>query len=152
MRTIKFRGKVADEPNEWVYGYLRSEDTIYQTEETPNSKACGVGSFKVDPETVGEFTGILDENDKEIYEGDIVKFSGHLRNTWSNEKELQFLTGTVRWVEPCAGLCITNMTKLKDFSWDYDFSFYEIYYCEVIGNIYDNPELKEAKNDEKIHK
>ena len=30
MREIKFRGKVLDEPNEWVYGYLRSKDVISQ--------------------------------------------------------------------------------------------------------------------------
>lgn len=67
-RIIKFRGKVSDEPNEWVYGYLTSENTICQEKENKYTKCCGIGIFIVDKETIGQFIGLLDKNGVEIYE------------------------------------------------------------------------------------
>lgn len=46
------KGKVVDEPNEWVYGALIDKSHIYQTKEHDGSINCGLGLFEVDPCTV----------------------------------------------------------------------------------------------------
>lgn len=72
MREIEFRGLVADEPNEWVYGYLMPNNTIFQNNE-PTGKCCGIGMFSVVPESIGQYTGCRDINGIKIFENDIVK-------------------------------------------------------------------------------
>lgn len=74
VETIEYRGKVADEPNEWIYGYLTSENSIYQPKENKYSKCCGFGSFSVIPESIGVYTGCRDVNNIKIFENDIVKY------------------------------------------------------------------------------
>ena len=76
MREILFRGKRKNpfNNNEWVYGFLinfpNSETEIcYEYDEDWEDNNCEA----VIPETVGEFTGILDNNGNKIFEDDIVE-------------------------------------------------------------------------------
>lgn len=128
-REIKFRGKVADEPNEWVYGYLTSEDTIFQPKETEYTKCCGLGTFKVMPETIEQFTGLEDKNGKDIFEGDILKFS---------EED----TAVVKWDEKYSYFMVN---PIQDYYFDSDVLGHAIEYndVEVIGNIWENGDLLE---------
>ena len=74
---------------------------------------------EVIPETVSQFTGLVDKNSEKIFEGDIIRFEG---------EKIAYRVG---FVDGC-------------FS---PFDCLSSYKLEVIGNIYDNPELREAYND-----
>ena len=50
--TITVKGKVIDEPDEWVYGQLLQNNRIFQKEKHSESKNCGIGVFEVIPETI----------------------------------------------------------------------------------------------------
>jgi len=129
MREILFRGKRTDN-GEWVEGGLLQTENwssicVYEhyqgsLNEPPYSD---VEEFDVIPETVGEFTGLLDKNGKKIFEGDIV--------IW------RFSPCIVKWdaINACYSLYQNGKTKVSGFNADTMKLF------EVIGNIHDNPEL-----------
>ena len=121
MRAIKFRGKRMNN-NKWVYGYFGkdySERCIISNYLNASNEA-----WEVIPETIGQFTGLLDKNGKEIYEGDI------LQNT---PKEVQY---KVYWSKDMHAWFVERINYgSKEPLCCLDDKF------EVIGSIYDNPEL-----------
>ena len=138
MREILFRGKRIDN-GAWVYGYLASYDLI--ASEYPNdvSDAMGkyydeipyVGFVDVDPETVGQYTGLPDKNGKKIFEGDIV--TGLFSFGMEVKAVVAFQNGAfgLRWSRGGAEQ-FSAFTSICNMEFD------------VIGNIHDNPELLEV--------
>lgn len=125
-RTIKFRGKRIDDES-WVYGnlfnwYRRTAVIPIIGDGVRNGSVIG---NEVDPETVGQFTGLLDKNGKEIYEGDIIGGSNGSINgyLWPFKSE-------IKWRSQDCGFNTPN--------WGYMDS---THFFEVVGNIHDNPEL-----------
>jgi hypothetical protein len=129
MRTIKFRGKVQGY-NTWVYGSLvQDKEGNCIIISTPECAIEPMQRTLVHSETVGQFTGLLDCNGKEIYEGDILAdVNGFMRK--------------VAFVENAAS---PMLIWLNDEDIDSPMpiygSFIREYGYRVIGNIHDNPEL-----------
>ena len=122
-REILFRGKRTDN-GEWAYGNLIDSDSIVgKIVDFDGEYFIPEFWYKVDPETVGQFTGLTDKNGTKIFDGDIVRFYD------DSEDEL-----TNRVVVFNADFCsfFVSMKEHEDVMlmahWQY----------EAIGNIYDN--------------
>ncbi|CAM3707522.1 YopX family protein [Cohnella lubricantis] len=118
MREIKFRGRRVDN-GEWIYGSLLDGDIIVSGQVDADGDYIGVGEWSsVDPETVGQLTGLKDRNGKMIYEGDVLE--GGL---------------VIEYGRTSCGCC--------SYVHGYDLAQNDPYYelPEVIGNIYENPSL-----------
>lgn len=108
MRTIKFRGKTCGKDSRWIYGYLFHNGQFWYIQE-------GIISHGVEEESIGQFTGLLDREGKEIWEWDIVKHGN----------------GTIQkviWIkcETFSGIQILGHGASN---------------LEVLGNVYEHPEL-----------
>ena len=139
MRTIKFRG-FNRKNNEWLHGfYLQNRGWHFVC---PDEFAVNKSwdDYQVDPETVGQFTGLLDENGKEIYEGDILdSLKGRFVIGWGNEH------CGFEVLQPCRGKLLYLSDLYEDMTASEDTTEYEPDKSEwewsIIGNIHDNPEL-----------
>lgn len=134
MREILFRGKRVDN-GEWVYGSFIPDlcELLYGNKLDGFIKPFGKTRkerlmVEVDRKTVGQYTGLRDKNSTRIFEADIVK----VYDVYCNET-------VVGVVEFCDG---------SFRIYDKDFTSYDRWmYCkvEVIGNVFDNPELLEGE-------
>jgi len=132
MREIKFRAFVLGKMYE-VKGLEWTEDGLCLT--------TGGGFITLPDENahLREYTGLKDKNGREIYEGDILRW-----NNGMPEIEIQNGTYIVVWDEAEFNLERTQNTKPTGWGTAYNkYSWKD--YMEVIGNIYENPELLEPK-------
>lgn len=158
MREILFRGKAVNRDNgyrrteykngDWVYGLLtRPYDERFEELPAEMTNTLGISGIEVDHESVGQYTGLTDKSGTKIFEGDIVKCTatnvdcaftavvlfGNPNGEYNWGFQLMRISGAnantdiLLWVD---------MEETGAF-------------IEVIGNIYDNPELIGGKTNGK---
>ena len=140
-REIKFRGK--DYNNKWRYGDLVQE-------KWGKGKAIMIKknttAWSVLEDTVGQFTGLKDENGKEIYEGDIIEFS---YDEFIGNFDTKVAKGTIEFTNGTFLIKTFEIEgkKVKDTDNEECFLLYTVNTCtlKVIGNVYENSELLEEK-------
>lgn len=145
-REILFRAKHihAMDSNEhlngtWVHGYLSDKDYIYD-------KSLE-GEFLVDEDTICQYSGRTDKNKKKIFEGDILRgfqypfCHGEEYNYYAEIifENCSFMTYTHKNPSSCVRGISDGNTELMECWVSEDW--------EVIGNIYDDPELLEDKEN-----
>lgn len=126
MRTIKFRGKRTDN-GEWIIGDLIQQFNTRWVAICPIED--DIENFiEVINETVGQFTGVADKNEKEIYEGDIIQDE----QSKYNEKYI------VRWSVGNCGFVAQPQNQDKVYP---NLNPGTTRHLIIIGNIHDNPEM-----------
>ena len=146
MREILFRGKRLDN-GKYVDGNLFVSDTEGRTYILVGSRIVTI-EWEIDPSTIGQYTGLTDKNGKRIFEGDIVRT--HYANTrkadfveqvvfhngrFSSLYELRGPGNGKMWANLPDSVPHLPMDKTPYMEW-----------CEIIGNIHDNPELLDGSS------
>lgn len=133
----KFRGLSVEAFNEeeWKYGYLIEDEGysfIINKVIEANEQYITIGSWcPVNPETLGQSTGLFDKNGKEIFEGDIVKMSKDVYSEPTYYEVVRHRGGAYRLESKQHG-CELWLRHTD---------------CEVVGNVYENQEyLKKRGN------
>ena len=146
-REIKFRGKAFDGP--WEFGDLHMRFCKH-----PHIHSMSGATIYIDPNTVGQFTGLHDQNGNEIYEGDImglpeqdangVKYKNRYVRVveWVNDGfflvDNCMMGGEVRKYGDRLALEISLKSEYAGIASCFEERGLDY---TVIGNIYDNPEL-----------
>lgn len=132
-REILFRGKRVDN-GEWAYGhYVNCSCPGCQPNETKHYIVEYPSAWnEIYTSTLGQYTGLTDRNGKRIFEGDILRYDDGETSIYDVRWDYH------RWLVQLHGDYSAMPDDLDDFFCQY---------AEVIGNIYDNPELLEVTPD-----
>lgn len=144
MREILFKART-NYDGKWVEGYyckwLRGERIITYSEKETDCIITwmsngGMSRYEVDPETLCQFTGLIDKNGKRIWENDIVE-------AWSQGSRA---IGTVK--QRVDGLWIMSPAWQNHEFWELKPNGNGETTVEVLGNAFDNPELLQEESNE----
>ncbi len=142
IREILFKARRTDN-GEWVEGSLisnKDHSFIVEPVEYSCIGYCGecdrpyIDQYDVDPDTVCQYTGLTDKNGKKIWESDIVKF-----DIYEYENLVSSTISGIKWCENlCSLSVVVNKQGVRGTLGHFLDNNKEV---EVIGNIFDNPEL-----------
>lgn len=147
MLRIQFRGKTKKD-GKWLYGYIGQsrtrmlkneyiETVIFSNTLSFNNDNYSfiVNDISIQEDTIGQYSGLNDKNKTKIYEGDIIK--------WHHDDRLYVVVFK-------NGMFYASVEECNNDVFG-GFPLYALcdeekgYNCEIIGNIYDNPELIKNK-------
>ena len=132
MREILFKAKTIN--GNWVNGLLANKNDKWYI----SNKAGSPFAYDVRPETICQFTGLTTKNGKRIWENDILM--AHLDESYPEDATYETVEwGVAGWVTHEAN-CIDRQ-YLDEF---------DLEHFEVVGNIFDNPELLQCESDFKV--
>lgn len=152
MREILFRGKCIDETclkGQWLAGqilhdgvtgkyYIHMDNCLNESDNVGEEGLLRFVAYEVDPETICQYIDLIGKNGRKIFEGDIVKakisINDLTRDSVKNEENIYEVSYNEKY-------CYFYMKRknnnlLFDGNWSY-----RLKEIEVIGNIFDNPEL-----------
>lgn len=135
-----FRAKRIDD-GEWVEGFLVKKHGLFFIYDIINSDACRQSNYNVDPTTLCQCTGLIGRNGQLIWENDIVKY--HF-----GEKYAQIKYGIYQncFDSVKTGHCGFYVDWPEKTGWRKDLGYWiNMVNAEVVGNIFDNPELLEQE-------
>lgn len=138
MREILFKAKRIDN-GEWVEGYYQKRYCLSDSEESLIFHADSYKMWEyaeIAPETLCQFTGLCDKNGKKIWENDILM--AHLDESYPEDATYE----TVEW--GVAGF-VTREANSTDRQYLNEF---DTKHFEVVGNIFDNPDLLQEELNE----
>ena len=166
MREILFRAKRVDN-GEWVSGgsviqfldngvrsfYMPqfNEKCVCEHDEATDDilKIENVRFYKVDSESICQYTGLTDKNGKKIWENDILRYSYDYEDSpWLKEKgltneDIKYYIGAVFWSDWRASWAVCGKGKSRGCNQNVFTYSRNPNRTEVIGNVFDNPELLE---------
>ena len=139
-REILFRG-FNEKNSKWLYGYyfINRGQHFVADDEIQTNPLAHWSDFEVDPNTIGQYTGLKDKNGKQIFEGDIVHLKGDGCDGLTVEKDY-YRVVTFHEGSFCLsiedGVHYPVHTPICEYRGDYS-----IVNWVVIGNVTDNPGL-----------
>lgn len=142
-REILFRGK-SIQNGKWLYGNIQIPEAPYDEYFMWDNG----WQMQVDPDTIGQYTGLIDKNGKKIFEGDILRFkvpNGTIRYfvvEWASEDRI---------LRPLSNF-VPDGNPFRISGWCFNWEGHRLYpsvidgvpdneVMEIVGNIHDNPEL-----------
>lgn len=141
MREILFRGKAINRDRyahfktdykngDWVYGLLTKKfDERFENLPAEMTNEYGISGIDIDYKTVGQYTGLTDRNGNKVFEGDILTGQSIFHD----------------YKEHFVCIFIEGGFYFRGERSDNDYCLDNIVSGEIIGNIYDNPELLEER-------
>lgn len=136
VREIEFRGKRVDN-DKWVYGYfiraLDIENTPIKNCIIENMSSVPIGGggvkqdyYEIDLETLGQYPCLKDKNGTKIFEGDLIK------SKYEDVYQVYYEDNVLKIEDKWGNGLKPIQRAITHFE------------CEIVGNIYDNPELLES--------
>lgn len=140
-REILFRAKKVND-GEWVYGYIVKKHGLYFLYDIKNSDTCRQNNYLVEEDTICQYTGLTDKNGKKIWEGDIIKY--HFGEVYAPVKFGEYQSCFDSTSTSHVGFYV-DWDKNHNFRKDLGY-WIKLVDAEVVGNVFDNPELLEKEN------